>query len=301
MVVRRAAIEASTDPALLLKTALYGDLPSLRDAAADTLLRLHPAPETLLTLLSAADEMVVQLTATSIAQTAPSVDRRRLNTALLAVLARPQLSAATVDACLRLLSPVAESRSAVAHWLNNYPSLSTVFSSLLHSLNLASPRPRALYMPALADVLQIRSARVFTDDGELRIDLLPELAPYTVWNFARLAEQGYLNGRVWNRVVPDFIAQTGDPRGDGWGGPGYTIPDEITDTPFVAGTVAMAIAGPDTGGSQWFITLSDQPALEETSTVFGRLNLGKSTLAGLHRGDVVRQVVIERVAQVAEE
>jgi cyclophilin family peptidyl-prolyl cis-trans isomerase len=141
----------------------------------------------------------------------------------------------------------------------------------------------------------VRSARVFTTEGELRIELLPEVAPLTVWNFASLAEKGYFDGLVFHRVVPDFVIQTGDPRGDGWGGPGYEIPDELSAEPYATGAVGMALSGPDTGGSQWFVTLSPHPHLDYGYTVFGNLSLGQRAASAISIESRVERVVIERV------
>ena len=91
-------------------------------------------------------------------------------------------------------------------------------------------------------------------------------APMTAYNFARLADRGFFNGLRIHRVVPDFVVQDGDQRGDGNGGPGYTIRDELNHLPYLRGTVGMALSGPDTGGSQWFITHSPQPHLDAKST-----------------------------------
>lgn len=94
-------------------------------------------------------------------------------------------------------------------------------------------------------------------------------APLAAWNFAKLAEAGFFDGLSIHRVVPNFVVQDGDPRGDGFGGPGYTIRDEIAPRRFWAGTLGMASSGPDTAGSQWFVTLSAQPHLDGRYTAFG--------------------------------
>ena len=114
-----------------------------------------------------------------------------------------------------------------------------------------------------------------------------------MWSFATLAEEGYFDQLNWHRVVPDFVVQTGDPRGDGMGGPGYTIPDEINPVSYDAGVVGMALSGPDTGGSQWFITLSPQPHLDGTYTVFGRVVRGQHILSRLREGDRIERLTIE--------
>ena len=114
-------------------------------------------------------------------------------------------------------------------------------------------------------------AVVHCDHGDIAIELLPELAPSTVNNFVFLARDGFYNETTFHRVVPGFLAQAGDPSGNGRGGPGYRFPDEISETPFVHGTVGMANAGPNTNGSQFYIMLADAPQLNGRYTVFGRV------------------------------
>ena len=117
-------------------------------------------------------------------------------------------------------------------------------------------------------------------------------APLTVDNFITLARKGYFNGLAIHRVVPDFVVQDGDPRGDGEGGPGYTIRDEINQLPYLRGTVGMALAGRDTGGSQFFITHSPQPHLDSRYTVFGHVVSGMEVVDRIAVGDIVRTVRI---------
>ena len=103
-----------------------------------------------------------------------------------------------------------------------------------------------------------------------------------------LLDRGVLNGSRWHRVVPDFVVQTGDPRGDGWGAAGPPIRDEINRERYLLGTVGMALSGPDTGSSQWFITLSPQPHLDGTYTVFGRVVGSYASLTRITQGDAIR-------------
>ena len=98
------------------------------------------------------------------------------------------------------------------------------------------------------------------------------------------------NGLQIHRVVANFVVQDGDPRGDGSGGPGYTIRDELNDRPFFRGTVGMALAGPDTGGSQFFITHSPQPHLDAKYTVFGHVVNGMDVVDRIQQGDVIQRV-----------
>jgi cyclophilin family peptidyl-prolyl cis-trans isomerase/HEAT repeat protein len=129
-----------------------------------------------------------------------------------------------------------------------------------------------------------------TDRGVIRIALLASQAPLTVDNMLRLADQRYFDGARWHRVVPNFVVQDGDPRGDGWGGPGYAIRDEINRERYRVGTVGMALSGPDTGGSQFFITHSPQPHLDGTYTVFGRVVSGMDVVNAISQGDRIRSV-----------
>jgi cyclophilin family peptidyl-prolyl cis-trans isomerase len=103
------------------------------------------------------------------------------------------------------------------------------------------------------------------------VELFGVSAPLTVYNFITLARTGRYDGLRFHRVVPNFVVQDGDPAGDGNGGPGYTIRDELNPMRYERGVVGMALSGPDTGGSQYFITLSPQPHLDGGYTVFGRV------------------------------
>ena len=110
-------------------------------------------------------------------------------------------------------------------------------------------------------------------------------------NFTALARKGYFNGLAVHRVVPDFVVQDGDPRGDGEGEPGYSIRDEFNERPYLRGAVGMALdQWPDTGGSQWFITHSPQPHLDAKYTVFGRVISGMEVVDQIQQGDVIRSV-----------
>ena len=113
-----------------------------------------------------------------------------------------------------------------------------------------------------------------TTEGNILIELYPNKAPITVANFLHLVQQGFYNGLFFHRVVPGFVIQGGDPRGDGWGGPGYAIPCEYNDLFYDRGVVGMAHAGKDTGGSQFFITHTPQPHLNGRYTAFGRVIKG---------------------------
>jgi HEAT repeat protein/cyclophilin family peptidyl-prolyl cis-trans isomerase len=129
-----------------------------------------------------------------------------------------------------------------------------------------------------------------TEKGTIEIELDVLDAPFTCENFMALARKGYFDGLSFHRVVANFVVQGGDPRGDGEGGPGYTIRDELNQEPYLRGTVGMALAWRDTGGSQFFITHSPQPHLDARYTVFGRVVSGMEVVDNLTQGDVMKRV-----------
>jgi cyclophilin family peptidyl-prolyl cis-trans isomerase/HEAT repeat protein len=140
-----------------------------------------------------------------------------------------------------------------------------------------------------------KSARAIltTEKGTFAIEFAPEDAPLTVDNFIKLARANYFNGLTIHRVVPNFVMQDGDPRGDGNGGPDWEIRDEINMIPYERGAVGMALSGKDTGGSQWFVCHSPQPHLDGGYTVFGRVNeTDMKVVDNLVRGDKILSVKI---------
>jgi len=151
---------------------------------------------------------------------------------------------------------------------------------------------QADYRRALARIGRKVSAVVTTTKGSFTIDLLPSDAPLTVDNFVQLAQRNYYRGITIHRVVPNFVIQDGDPRGDGNGGPGYQIRCEINEVPYDRATLGMALSGKDTGGSQWFVTHAPQPHLDGGYTVFGRVVEGMEVVDKIERGDVVKSIRI---------
>jgi len=132
-----------------------------------------------------------------------------------------------------------------------------------------------------------------TEKGKFTIVFNPEEAPLTVDNFVKLARSGYFNGLEVHRVVPNFVMQDGDPRGDGNGGPGWSIRCEVNMLPYDRGAVGMALSGKDTGGSQWFVTHSPQPHLDGGYTVFGHVNQTDMKIVdSIVRGDKIINVKI---------
>jgi cyclophilin family peptidyl-prolyl cis-trans isomerase len=160
----------------------------------------------------------------------------------------------------------------------------------------ATPKPSAWYenlvrttvLPTLSGHPLIATIR--TVRGPIEVELFGADAPVTVSNFLSLARSGYYRGTRFHRVVPNFVAQDGDPRDDGNGGPGYAIRDEMNRRRYERGAVGMALSGPDTGGSQYFITHSPQPHLDGHYTVFGRVTKGLDVLDRIVQGDRITRI-----------
>jgi cyclophilin family peptidyl-prolyl cis-trans isomerase len=160
------------------------------------------------------------------------------------------------------------------------------------TMTAATRNRDADYARALARANRSVRARVETVKGAFTIELLASDAPLTVDNFVSLARAGYFNGIAFHRVVPNFVVQGGDPRGDGNGGPGYQIRCEINHASYDRGAVGMALSGKDTGGSQWFVTHSPQPHLDGGYTVFGRVVEGLDVVDRIARGDRINGVTV---------
>ncbi len=153
-----------------------------------------------------------------------------------------------------------------------------------------SGRTVEVYRDIIRRTLTVRFVDVITAHGRLRLRLECPQAPLTCLNFLQLANQGFYDGLRFHRVVPDFVVQGGDPRGDGWGGPGFTIRDEVTRIRYRRGVLGMALSGPDTGGSQFFITLSPQPHLDGRYSAFGEVVAGDEILDRIVQGDRIRRI-----------
>ena len=130
-----------------------------------------------------------------------------------------------------------------------------------------------------------------TNKGDINIEFFDNDAPDTVANFIKLAESGFYNGLSFHRVIPNFMIQGGCPRGDGTGGPGYSIKCEINPNKHLAGSLSMAHRGKNTGGSQFFICHSSQPHLDGVHTVFGQTH-DMSVVNSIRAGDKMTEVVI---------
>lgn len=152
---------------------------------------------------------------------------------------------------------------------------------------LGSPRIAVSLPPEARAMPQARVLRLLTSRGEMVIDLRPDIAPLTTSALAALANRGFYNGLTFHRVVPDFVVQGGDPRGDGDGGPGWALPDEHSPLPFLHGTLGIATSGPETGSSQFFLCHSPQPHLDGRYTGAGQLRSGDEVLDALQPGDTI--------------
>jgi cyclophilin family peptidyl-prolyl cis-trans isomerase len=150
------------------------------------------------------------------------------------------------------------------------------------------------------------TATMQTNHGAIELELFDDEAPKTVENFRKLAADGFYDGVIFHRVIKDFMIQGGDPTGTGTGGPGYQFEDEFNDHKVERGALAMANAGPNTNGSQFFIVTADAaPWLDGKHTVFGRVTAGMDTVDAIEATDTDpadkpnADVVIERVELVA--
>jgi peptidyl-prolyl cis-trans isomerase B (cyclophilin B) len=138
-------------------------------------------------------------------------------------------------------------------------------------------------------------ATIQTSKGNIVLELYPSYAPKTVNNFAFLARQGFYDGLKFHRVINNFMIQGGDPTGTGTGSPGYRFEDEVRGNPLKheTGVISMANAGPNTNGSQFFITHSPQPHLNGKHTVFGKVLEGQDVVNAIRQGDIMQKVTIE--------
>jgi len=263
----------------VLRKQLVDEDVIVRATAAELLADLKPNDATLLAL------------ATALKLELPRIEKAELNDAALAF----------VDALARQKSPVANDAIKTALDSSDYFVRKRAIAALKEngagdlSNRAGTAKIRntpADYQRAVARIGKSVQATVTTSKGTFVIRLLADDAPLTVDNFVMLAREGYFNGQVVPRVVPNFVIQTGDPRGDQNGGPGYTIRCEVNEVPYDRGAVGMALSGKDTGGSQWFVTHAPQPHLDGGYTVFGRVIAGMEVVDNIVRGDLVRSISI---------
>lgn len=173
------------------------------------------------------------------------------------------------------------------------PSTSKTVSTPSNPPTAMAPAPKKLAFPGILPDAQIKNKKVTieTTKGTIVIELYPTDAPKTVSNFVYLATQKFYDGLTFHRYVEGFVIQGGDPTGNGTGGPGYKFEDEKVTKAYKKGIVAMANAGPDTNGSQFFIMLEDVP-LPPAYTIFGKVTSGMDVVDQLRAGDSMKTVVI---------
>lgn len=156
--------------------------------------------------------------------------------------------------------------------------------------------PRPTSFPGVLPAAEIhgKQVRLVTTKGVIVFEILDAEGPKAASNFVALANSGFYDGLTFHRVVPGFVIQGGDPKGDGTGGPGYTIPDEPARIPYDAGIVAMAkTPAPDSAGSQFFIMLEDNPSLPNDYAIFGRVTTGLDVVRSIAVGDRMTTVTVE--------
>jgi len=147
--------------------------------------------------------------------------------------------------------------------------------------------------PMMIDTSKQYTAIIEMEKGNLVLELFAKDVPKTVNNFVFLAREGFYDGTTFHRVIPGFMVQGGDPTGTGMGNPGYKFDDEFTEYTHVAGALSMANSGPNTNGSQFFITYTPQHGLDGKHSVFGQLIEGMDVLEKIKQGDTIIRIVIE--------
>ena len=168
--------------------------------------------------------------------------------------------------------------------------VSRVFWVLLMAMGLSFAEGK-VFNKDYSQIKEIQ-AIITTHEGEIALSLDFKAAPNTVANFVELANSGFYNGLTFHRVIAGFMIQGGDPDGNGKGGPGYTIDDEISDLKHETGVISMANYGPNTAGSQFFITQLPQPHLNGKHTVFGKVLSGQDVVCRIEQGDPIINIKI---------
>jgi peptidyl-prolyl cis-trans isomerase B (cyclophilin B) len=166
-----------------------------------------------------------------------------------------------------------------------------IFVFLLSSFAFSAAGQGKVFHKDYSQIAQIQAV-ISTFEGKIVVDLAFREAPNTVANFVELAKKGFYNGLTFHRVIPGFMIQGGDPLGTGEGGPGYTIDDETNNLKHEVGVISMANKGPNTGGSQFFITQMPQPHLDGRHTVFGRVIKGLDVVCRIEADDPIQKIEI---------
>ena len=308
-------VSLQADAQIILRSWI--DDPALPSHAAPDVLRALAAfkandlGQVLRKQMSAKDVVVRATAAELLGELPPDEATARQLTEALPVAARDELN----DAALSILDSLAKQKmpaanEAIKTMLDSQDTLVRRRAVALLKANgagdfsqrIAGLAPRnsaADYARALERTSKSVRAVVNTDKGAFTIELLAHDAPLNVDNFVQLARKGYFDNITFHRVVPNFVIQGGDPRGDGNGGPGYQIRCEINEVRYDRGAVGMALSGKDTGGSQWFVTHSPQPHLDGGYTVFGRVVEGLEVVDKIVRGDRIKSISVTESARNA--
>ncbi|WP_375760046.1 peptidylprolyl isomerase [Corallococcus exercitus] len=270
--------------------------PLVRGAALDALSE-RPVPEAMApvrALIGGGDAVVAGLAAATAGKLKDAGALPALEALADRVPKEPDLAEAVAGALVALQGRAAEPR--LREWLTHpHANVRRVAAESLTTLTGSPVRsgrvelPADTYRPPAAPAGTTLTLR--TRKGDVTVLLDPD-APLTGGNLVALAKQGYFRGITFHRVVPDFVAQGGDPRGDGEGGPGHSIRCEMTRRPYARGTVGMALSGKDTGGSQFFFTHSPQPHLDGRYTAFGEVVSGMDVVDALLEGTVIDDVIV---------
>ena len=282
-----ARVVSDSDAALVARarTLLTHSDPAVRSVAADVLAR-HPSVDDVDRLIAAYtraqgdpfdDARLSAVSALAAVADAGAAPRVRVVQAFVSGVPRPD------DYLVRRLAAARLSEAADAWGTGAGPITTGKGDAEYRDIVRRYLLPSALGQPNPHVAIE-------TDRGTLTIELLPVQAPLTVAAFLALVDRRYFDGQTWHRVVPNFVVQAGDPRGDGWGGPGAVLRDEINPLRYTTGSVGMALSGQDTGGSQFFITYTNAPHLDGTYTIFGRLSGDARVLQALAQGDRIRSI-----------
>ncbi|HEX8151684.1 MAG TPA: peptidylprolyl isomerase [Thermoanaerobaculia bacterium] len=294
------------DPDVMVRAQAIGAIPDA-DAARE---------EGLLTAALAADDVIVRASAIDRYAKATALPAATRLTTLRAAYERTLRDRELNDARLAAINAIAEidhpERESFLRSLlvDSDPVVRRLAADLIEN-TLKKPRPQftplpvsrtpAEYAEIVAWARQPHTATIHMTRGLIELALLTQDAPMTAWNFAQLAKRGYFDNTTFMRVVPNFVVQGGDPRNDQNGGPGYSIRDEINLQKYTRGAVGMALSGPDTGGSQFFITHSAQPHLDGGYTIFARVYDGMGGVVDqTERGDRVETIRIDEHAPVGQ-
>ncbi len=292
--ILRAVLSDARLPALAAPDVLRA-LAALKPTDLSEVLREQMNAKDVLVRATAAEllgGLPEQANTEALANAIPMAAKDELNDATLAILDalgkhKNVMAHETIKTALESTDHLVRRRAAALLKANNVGDFSARIASV------ESSNKDADYARALARRNGRVRALVKTEKGEFTIELLPDDAPLTVDSFVQLARRGFFNGISFHRVVPNFVIQGGDPRGDGNGGPGYQIRCEINEVEYGRGAVGMALSGKDTGGSQWFVTHAPQPHLDGGYTVFGQVaEKDMRVVDGIARGDKILNITI---------